>query len=270
MAPGRRAQFNVAIRTVTVDRERATAEYGVGGGIVWDSTDEGEYNECLAKAEVLTRRWPRFALLETMAWRPGEGYALLEFHLERLLQSADYFDMPVTTDAVRDALAAVDAGFKSTAHKVRVLVERDGAVRCESHPLEDTTSPMRVAVAAEPVDSGDLFLYHKTTHREVYERALALRPDADDVILWNERGEVTEACNHNVVVEIDGECCTPPLSCGLLAGTYRRSMVETGRAGERVITLDELRRAQRVWLVNSVRGERDAALLPSGSPTPQR
>ncbi len=46
-------RFNVAIRTVTVNRRRKTADYGVGGGIVWDSRGDREYRECLSKAAVL-------------------------------------------------------------------------------------------------------------------------------------------------------------------------------------------------------------------------
>lgn len=268
MAPGREAQFNVAIRTVVVDTEENTAEYGVGGGIVWDSTDDAEYQECLAKAEVLTKRWPDFSLLETMAWKPGEGYLLLKHHMERLLRSADYFDIPITEEGVREALAAVDTSFGDAAHKVRVLVARGGDITCETEPMTAVEEPVRVALAEEPVDTSDPFLYHKTSHRDVYERALAAHPDADEVILVNESGEVTEACNANVVVEIEGGRYTPPVPCGLLAGTYRQWMLENRLVQERVITRDELLAADRVLLVNSVRGEREAVLLPDRRETP--
>ena len=53
IAPDRRAEFNVAIRTVAIDRATGVAEYGVGGGIVWDSDRAGEYDECRTKAAVL-------------------------------------------------------------------------------------------------------------------------------------------------------------------------------------------------------------------------
>ena len=68
ISPGRRAQFNVAIRTVLVDKDRQQAEYGVGGGVVWDSTPEGEYEECLLKARILTAHRPDFSLLESLLW----------------------------------------------------------------------------------------------------------------------------------------------------------------------------------------------------------
>src|SRR5262249_12437171 len=58
--PGPRACFNVAIRTILVDDARGVAEFGVGGGITWDSTSRGEFAEAIAKTRVLTERRPRF------------------------------------------------------------------------------------------------------------------------------------------------------------------------------------------------------------------
>ena len=83
------ARFNVAIRTAVVDRRRQSLTFGIGSGIVWDSSAEGEYAECLLKASVLGTRPPRFELLETLLWTPGEGYILLDRHMQRLQASAE-------------------------------------------------------------------------------------------------------------------------------------------------------------------------------------
>ena len=83
-APGHRAWANVAIRTLVVDRVAGRSEYGVGGGIVWDSSAAAEIAEARAKAQVLLEAAPRFRLLETMAWHPRTGFRLLGRHLERL------------------------------------------------------------------------------------------------------------------------------------------------------------------------------------------
>jgi para-aminobenzoate synthetase/4-amino-4-deoxychorismate lyase len=118
------------------------------------------------------------------------------------------------------------------------------------------------------VDVSDPFLYHKTTNRRVYDDARAACPGFDDVILWNAKGEVTESCIANVVVEIGGSLFTPPVACGLLAGTYRARMLEEGRVAERVVTVEELRSSPRVLLVNSVRGmvEVKVAPVPTAAP----
>ncbi len=124
---------------------------------------------------------------------------------------------------------------------------------------------MRVKLAARPVDAGHLFLFHKTTRREVYEAARAAQPDCDDVLLWNERGQITESTIANVVVEIDGARCTPPVECGLLPGTLRAELLARGEIVERVITIEEALTAPRLWLINSVRGWLAGQVTPNHS-----
>ena len=113
-----------------------------------------------------------------------------------------------------------------------------------------------MTVAREPVRRGDVFLYHKTTRRQVYERVLAANPGCDDVILVNEEGEVTESATANVVVRDQDGCWTPPVECGLLAGTFRGYLLERGAIREKRLTIADLQAAKEVWLVNSVRGWR--------------
>ncbi len=155
-------------------------------------------------------------------------------------------------------------------------------MRCDATPIADRPRPLRAALARHPIDDRDLFLYHKTTIRTVYEDALRLAPDADAVILWNARGEITEAADANVVVEVDGRKVTPPVVCGLLPGVQRAALLAAGEIVERRVTIDELRSTQRVtidelrsaqrvssndlraapalWLINSVRGWMPATL----------
>lgn len=258
------ARFNVAIRTVLLDRATGQAEYGVGGGIVWDSDAESEWQECLAKTRVLRVSRPPFSLLESLLWTPTGGYALLERHLDRLRDSARYFGRPLDPAAVRRELARLAAGLPPLPHKVRLLVDRQGGIAAEASPLEPAPEPLvwNVRIHPEPVDSRDPFLYHKTTHRKVYTEAAAAHPDCDDVILLNERGEITESCRANVVAETAGGRFTPPVSCGLLAGTQRAEAIERGEIAERVLFPADLFAARRLFLINSVRGWVETRLLP--------
>jgi len=260
IAPGRRARFNVAIRTACFDLEERVLEYGAGGGIVWDSTSAAEYEECLLKARIVTDAPPPFELLETLLWEPGEGYFLLEGHLERLAQSARYFGMPADLDAVRSRLAQLAAGFERRAQRVRLTVARDGAFDCAAQLLATPSAPVRLGIAAAPIATDSPFLYNKTTYRLAYDDARAARPGCDDVVLWNSRREVTESTIANVVIELGGERVTPPVECGLLPGVFRAWLLASGQVRERRISLDELRAAQRVWVVNSVRRWRDAVV----------
>ncbi|MBN2200866.1 aminodeoxychorismate synthase component I, partial [bacterium] len=260
--PGRIAQFNVAIRTVLVDLENHTAEYGVGSGVVWDSEAGDEYEECLLKAKILTRPFPSFFLLETLLWTPEEGYFLLDTHIARMAESAAYFSIPADPAGWREILTATAAGLPGIRHKVRLTVDRKGIPECGAERLPEprTSGPVAVRLAQSSVDSTDPFLYHKTTHRAVYDNARAGRPGCEDVILWNERDEVTESTIANIVFESDGGLWTPPVSSGLLAGTYRGWMLSRGLIRERVLPVDELRKCSRILLVNSVQGEREAVL----------
>ena len=256
-----RAHFNVAIRTVHIDRQREIAEFGVGSGIVWDSIEGDEYEECLIKASILTRHEPVFDLLESLAWSPDEGFVLLEAHLDRLRASAVYFDFePVSDLALREALDASVRGC-TVPQKVRLRVARDGRVRAEAAELTGFPEPRRAALAAQPVSLDDVFLYHKTTRREVYEEAHRSRPDADVVILWNTNGEITEATDANVVVEVGGRRVTPPVACGLLPGVMRGALLDAGEIFEERVTIDQLRDASAAWLINSVRGWMTVAMM---------
>jgi para-aminobenzoate synthetase/4-amino-4-deoxychorismate lyase len=255
IAPGRQAQFNVAIRTLLLNRQTRHAEYGVGGGITWGSQPEAEWQECRDKARILTTRVPAFSLLETMLWTAEEDYGLLERHLERLAQSALYFGFAVDLPAVRLELERLAARQARTRQKVRLLVTKEGriALEAEALPAADP-APQCVVVAPGRTDSSNSFLYHKTTNRGLYEAARAACPGYDDVLLLNERGEVTESTIANLAVEMEGKLCTPPVECGLLPGTLRADLLERGTLIERPITVEEMLRSPRVFLLNSVRG----------------
>ena len=202
----------------------------------------------------MSARRPAFDLLETMLWKPDAGYLLLGLHLKRLLQSADYFGFHVDLLDLRDRLDKYAADLPEGPHRVRLVVSRRGAADISLKPHDVDLGFPQVALAASPIDSADPFLYHKTTNRVVYETAVAARPGFDDVVLFNERGEVTESTIANLVVERDGLLLTPPLSCGLLPGTLRAHLLHEGKIREEVITVSALMDASGCFLLNSVRG----------------
>lgn len=270
LSPGRRAQFNVAIRTLLIDQARSLGEYGVGGGIVWDSDRAAEQAECRTKARILsTPPRPPFSLLETMLWTPEDGIRLLELHLARMRDSASYFDYAFPAEHIREQIEDGVRGLPPTPHRLRLLLAERGQPTLQTLPLTKLTSApfVRLALARRPVDSANVFLFHKTTHRRVYEEAKADFPLHDDVILFNENGDVTESTIATVVVEIDGVLCTPPVECGLLPGTARAEFLARGLLREQRIPLSVLRAAPRLFTLNSVRGLLPAALDEGPAPT---
>ena len=254
------ARFNVAIRTVTVDSDSGAAEYGVGGGITWDSRAGAEYEETVAKARILTSRRPRFELLETLLHEPGSGLRRLDRHLERLRSSAAYFGFHHDATAVDEALSQAVASVPDRPARVRLLLDRGGRITTGAVPLPSRPEPVRVAIDDVPVDPADVLLFHKTSRRERYEEARARHPDADDVLLINTRGEVTESTIANLAVLLDGRWVTPPLDAGLLPGTERAALLAEGTIEEASLRPEDLARAVELRLVNATGPWRRAVL----------
>ncbi len=247
------AVFSVAIRTVVVDVTAGRAEYGVGGGITLDSSPEGEYAETLDKAKVLSHRIPEVGLFETMRWEP-EGVRHLERHLARMEHSAAYFGMPFERKA---AEAAVDEAMPEEGgpRRLRLLLDADGRITVEVTEMPaESAEPVKLIVDAESVNSQDWLLFHKTTRRDLYEERRARHPEAGDVVLVNERGEVTETTIANLAVKLDGRWVTPPLDSGCLPGIERQVLLDKGRLEERVVTVAELKSADEIAVINSLRG----------------
>jgi para-aminobenzoate synthetase / 4-amino-4-deoxychorismate lyase len=256
------ARFNVAIRTVVVDTQTGTAEYGVGGGITWDSRAANEYDEVVAKARVLTERRRPFALLETLRHDPDHGYRNLDGHLARLRASAGYFGYPVDEPAIVEALELEARGHPDETVRIRLLLDRRGHPTTGSLPLASGREPVRLAIDADdPADPGDVMRFHKTSRRDPYDDARARHPEADDVLLVNTRGEITETTIANVAVKLDGRWWTPPREAGLLPGVERAALLGDGTLEERSLTPDDVRHAEGLAVLSSVRGWRSAELL---------
>lgn len=263
VAPGGDARFSVAIRTAWLDRRRGTVEYGTGSGIVWDSRPLDELAEARIKTRVLASPEPAFELLETILWRPGLGYVLLDRHLARMADSAAYFLRPFDPAAAALLLATAATDFEREDRRVRLLLDREGGLRATHSPAGLVRRRWRVALASKPVDASDRFLFHKTTCREAYERALAEAPGMDEVVLWNSEGELTEGTRTNLALRLDGRLWTPPVECGLLAGCLRADALARGRLAERVLRKGDLGRAEAVYLLSSVRGWIQATMTES-------
>ena len=248
---GRRA-FNVPIRTIWLDRTSGLAEFGTGGGITADSHAGDEYDELLTKARVVSQSWPEFELLETMRMANGALVRQAQ-HLLRLEESAEYFGFRFCERSVQRALAAACSEAQQRSARLRLLLARDGGIRFELLPLAELPPEPRVALARTAVDAGSPFLFHKTTNRDIYDAHRAAVPAVFDVLLYNERDELTEFTRGNLVVELGGRCYTPPRACGLLAGVFRAELLRRGAVEEHVLHKNEIAHAERIWFVNSVR-----------------
>jgi para-aminobenzoate synthetase/4-amino-4-deoxychorismate lyase len=176
-----------------------------------------------------------------------------------ICSAAARFQRPLDLARVHRHLQRLAEGFAAAPQRVRLLVAPDGRPSATATPLHRSPPPSRVVLAASPADVlDDPFVAHKTTRRRVYDdaraAALARRPEAEDVLLWNARGELTESSIANLVVDLAGTLVTPPASSGLLPGVYRQHLLQRGLIQERVLGVQELRAARALYLANSVRG----------------
>jgi para-aminobenzoate synthetase/4-amino-4-deoxychorismate lyase len=264
IAPNGDLRFNVAIRTATLFGN-GNGRYDVGGGIVADSQASAEYAECLLKARVLTDLAEDYGLIETLRGSADQGLARLDLHLNRFEASAKTLGFRFDRADAETRLEALAATFlPGSDHRVRLELRRDGTLGVIAPPLAaEPDRPVTTIFATLRADAGDPFLRHKTTRRQLYETAFAeaAASGADEAILVNRSGFVTEATRSNIFVQRDGLLLTPPLSDGLLPGILRQSLLASGKAVEQQLTPNDLAAPSRWYLGNSLRGLRPGRLV---------
>lgn len=271
-APDGEAVFNVPIRTLvlTENSNGFKGEMGVGGGITHDSDPKDEWREALLKGRFLTHPAPDFQLIETLLWQSSSGFWLRNEHLDRIVASAKYYHFNFDLKELVEALEGHVKG-QIGVRRVRLLLAKDGSisvssVKCEpplqvslpKTPEANGTELPLVKFSGDTVNSTQPALMHKTTLRDIYDKALlrAGREGCLDLLFTNEKGEVTEGAITNVCIYKDGRYLTPPVKSGLLAGVMRRRLLEEPAGGvvEEILTVDDVYRAEAVFVCNSVRG----------------
>ncbi len=259
VAPGGEALFSVAIRTLLFEEQNNSMTMGVGSAVTWDSEASSEYAECLSKGLFVNQQGQDFCLIESLRLENGV-YTLLDRHLARLSSSAGFFGFICDQKKIRQALSDHAAQMIALC-KVRLLLAADGSLEISSETLLDSVVPLRIAISTVIVSSKDRMRYHKTTCRESLDIARSSRPDCDEVLFQNERGQLTEGSYHTLVLKLDGQLVTPHKGCGLLPGVLRSELLEQGKITELILYPEDLERADESWLINSVRGWRRGVVI---------
>lgn len=253
ISPEKESCFNIAIRTIGLNKKKG--ELGIGGGIVYDSDSEAEYKEALLKADFFTKTKHSFKLLETILWDESKGFWLLDLHLGRLKKSCRYFSIPFYPEKIKKEFERKIKERRGQA-KLRLLVSAAGDFTVSAQRLSKIKEPVKIEISSKRVNSGDIFLYHKTTKRKFYdrERGKARKKGFFDVIFLNEKGELTEGAITNIFLREKGKLYTPPLSCGLLPGVLRQYLLKEKKMVEKKLYPEDLRHAEKLYVGNSVRG----------------
>ena len=241
-------------------------EMGVGAGIVLDSDPQEEFAECQLKARFLTGLTNDFELFETLRASRDYGCRQQERHLARLAASCAYFGFAWDADAARAALqAACAARPDDTPFRLRLALRQDGQFTVQSGALTTLPDTVKILLAPDATMADDLFLRHKSSVRARYDAAwrAAEAQGGFDMLFFNERGELTEGGRSNVFVQLDGCWHTPPLSCGLLPGVQRATMLAdpAWNAQETIITRAMLAQAEAIVVCNALRGAMPAKLI---------
>ena len=254
--PGGAATFNVPIRTLALRKQGGTTQVrcGIGSGITADATAAGEWDEWRHKRAFVDRASQAFELLETLRLDDGELLDI-DAHLQRIDDAARHFAFASPLAAARATLDDLRASHASGRWRLRLLADRAGLTHAQAFALAPTPEPVRVVLADRPlVGSDGEFVRFKTTRRGHYDAFTPADATVFDTLLWNERGQLTEFTRGNVALRIAGRWLTPAASSGLLPGIARARLLREGVIFEDKLTPDDLRRADGLAFINSLRG----------------
>ena len=255
LSPGGQAHFNVPIRTVI--EHSGALEYGVGSGITWYSTEEDEKKEWWQKTTFLRQATCDFQVLETLRLERGQ-WVNLDEHLQRMSASADYFSYVFNLADVQEILHQTAAEHAEGVFRARCLLNAVGEFTLELHAFALSGEAVQIRLADQAMLAPSEFILHKTTHRPEYEFFQKQAQGDFDVLLYDQHGHLTETCRCNVVLKIDGEYLTPQISADsgtyLLPGVLRQRLLRENTIRQSALTVQDLQRAQSMWLINSLRG----------------
>lgn len=221
---GDEAEFSVPIRILQKKNSEKHFQYHAGGAIVWDSNPEDEWEETLTKTKFLQTD---FSLIE-------KALDNWDKHVRRMKNSAT--ELGFTWNKEIETLSIPPEKI------LRVVLHKNGTYEKE-YQIKSKIKNNKIRLRGI-VHSSNPFLYHKTTIRSNSPK------DIFDEIRVNERGEITEGTYTNIGIQKNGNFYTPPVTSGLLAGTYRE------RLGwrEKVLFPKDLINADKIYCFNSVRG----------------
>lgn len=264
--------FNVAIRTLEIDKNNNKTELGLGSGIIWDSVPVSEFSEVKLKGKFLINQQNYFEIFESVLFcvsSKGDNFDipsreegklfLWKEHLERLRKTANYFlfvfDEKKINNQIKKVINKLDCSHK---YKLKIELNKSGKIKIEVEKISEELNNLIVIVSKKIINSKNVFQYFKTTNRKLYDSELNKykRKGFDEVIFLNEKGEVAEGSITNIFIKKNDIYLTPPINSGILSGVYRKYfLVKNPNSREMKLSLQDLINADEIILVNSVRKE---------------
>lgn len=253
-----KAIFNVAIRTITIQKNSKKGELGLGSGVVWDSDPEKEFIETNLKSKFLTEPDEHFEIFETMLVRNGDVVFLKE-HFQRMKAASGYFLFNFNEKRMRKEIRKVLSNIENQKkYKLKINLNKTGKIKTHLKEIVSDQSEIKIILSASRTNSQNKFQYFKTTNRKLYDQEFGFYHSKGffDVIYLNERGELTEGTRTNIFINQGSMTITPSLRSGILPGIYRKYLLKQNtNIKERSVTIQDLISAEEIILTNSVRGE---------------
>ena len=236
--------FQVPIRTLHKPNNQKYYKINTGGAIVWDSNPKEEWEEAKLKKCFLNTD---FEIIETMKVQNWQ-ILLKRLHFSRLKRTAKKFGFKTNYK-----LEKIYPKYKSCI--IRILMNKDGKIKIEYKKLNELKTNV-VKLAKNKTQSTNKFLYYKTTNRMWYNETMSKIAENKvfDEIYLNEKNQITEGARSNVVIKKEGVYYTPSLKCGLLNGCFRQFLLKKIIMVEKELYLKDLKNADKIFLINSIRG----------------
>ena len=212
-----------------------------------------------------------WGIFSTLRIYKGIPFAF-ERHWERLQRDADLLnvEMPPGPDQLRTKLVELVRRNQCPESKMRLnimrsrggLFEGPGSGRftdvvAVTADLSHVAETVSLGVAEHGRHAASPYAGVKTLSwvQNLVQFENARRAGFEDVLLLNERGEVSECTSANVFAVIGGRTYTPPLNSGLLPGITRRVMLEelSEPVDEQVLHMEDLHAAEEVFITSSTR-----------------
>ncbi|MGQ4002016.1 bifunctional anthranilate synthase component I family protein/class IV aminotransferase [Francisellaceae bacterium CB299] len=251
--------FNVAIRTL--EKNNDTIKLGVGGGITVYSDYQSEWLEMMTKIGFIKQIYhPKFSIIESIYF--CNDFKLLDLHIQRLCQTAERLFFNIDSEKISNDLISYAKKLNiNTEYKIRLEYRYDNSVEICHTEIDNTKiEAVKLIISPEKIDSTNKLFRYKTTHdstrgfyTEMHNKYIASQENKE-LLFLNEFGNITETRFHNILIEKDGQKYTPLLTDGVLDGVARKTLIEKENLITKSINLDELKAADKIYLINSVRG----------------
>ena len=174
----------------------------------------------------------------------------LDQHVTRLREASRYFAYPYDESKLlkelQEELAHLDLNLD---YRCRIALQKNGTFHLVITELTDLpASYLQAQLTEQKLDLATPFTYFKTSQRD------HLSQSDHEQIFHLPDGTLLETTIGNLVLEIEGQLYTPPAHLPLLDGIYRRHLLETQQVEEKLLTLNDLTDADRIYACNALRG----------------